>query len=292
MRAMVKKTESLTPRQRQSQRIMREKSARKKRQAIVQKLQIIGGVAFSILLLGSGLWGWKTGAAVRGANAVVNSAYGLTAQAGFTIKGIYLEGRGRTSMDDINKALGVTVGDPILRLSLDEMRQRLEHIESVRMAAVERELPGTLYVRIAEREPVALWQNQGKMALVDDNGVVMNDIDSKPYQNLPLIVGTDAPQHVAELMTLLSSQPDLAKRFASAIRVGDRRWNIRLASGVEIKLPENDPIAAWKSLADLQTKQQLLDHSVKVVDLRVPGRLFIKLAPQDMPGKTKNARET
>ena len=289
---MTKKDDPMTPRQRQSQRIMREKAWRKKRRAITRKLAFIGVSALAIALLGGSVWGWKSGAVARTAQAVVDGTYALTARAGFTVHDIYLEGRGRTSMEEINKALGVTNGDPILKLPLDEMRARLETIESIRAAAVERALPGTLYVRIVEREPVALWQHQGKMALVDDNGVIMTDIDSKPYQHLPLIVGDDAPQHVGELMVLLSSQPELAKRFTAAVRVGERRWNIRLASGVEIKLPENDMLSAWKTLADLETRQQLLDRSVKVVDLRVPGRLFITVTPQNIPAKAKNAKET
>lgn len=286
------KNDDITPRQRQSQKIIREKSARKKRQALLRKIQVIGGVWLVLGMTCGGIWVWKSNFITRATKASEDWAYNQTMRAGFTVQGIYLEGRGRTSMDDINRALEVNIGDPILRLSLDEIRGRLEHIESIRFAAVERALPGTLYVRVVEREPVALWQNQGKMALVDDNGAVMNDIDSKPYQNLPLIVGSDAPQHVSELLALLAAEPDMAKRFASAIRVGERRWNIRLTNNVEVRLPEADPVQAWKQLAGLEAKQQLLDRSVKVVDLRVPGRLFIKVSPDAAPGKTKNARET
>src|SRR5208282_2683263 len=99
---------------------------------------------------------------------------------------------------------------------------------SVKFAAVERSLPDTLHIRIVEREPVALWQHQGKMTPVDDQGTIMSDLDAAPYQHLPLIIGDDAPAHAAELLTILASEPDLAKRFANATRMGDRRWNIRL----------------------------------------------------------------
>ncbi len=143
--------------------------------------------------LAAALWLWKSGAAVRTAQAVADEAYGLTVKGGFAVQALYLEGRNRTSMDDIDKALGIKKGDPILQFSISDARDRLEKIESVKFAAVERALPGTLYVRIVEREPVALWQHQGKVSLVDDNGAVMNGIDSAPYQHLPLIVGDDAP---------------------------------------------------------------------------------------------------
>ncbi len=289
---MGKKSDSMTPRQRQSQRIMREKAARKKRKDMWRKAQFACIAVGALTVVGAGFWMWKTQAPSRFAQAISDSVYGTTAKAGFTVRTLYLEGRSRTAMKDIDAALGIKKGDPILRISLDEARQRLEKIESVRMAAVERALPDTLYVRVVEREPVALWQHQGKTVLVDDNGVMMSDIDSKAYRHLPLIVGEDAPKHVAELMTILASEPELAGHFAAAVRVGERRWNIRLSDGVEVKLPERDPLAAWRSLAGLQAKEKLLDRDVKVIDLRIEGRLFIKIEPEDMPGKSANARDT
>ena len=167
---MARKSEELTPRQRQSQQIMREKSAKKRRRAILRKVYILGGVVLGIGILGGGVWGWKSGAAMRQWQAATDWGYGLTARAGYTVQAFYLEGRNRTSMDEISKALALKNGDPILAFSLSEARERLEKIESVKFAAVERALPGTIYVRIVEREPVARWQNNGKIALVDDNG--------------------------------------------------------------------------------------------------------------------------
>jgi cell division protein FtsQ len=292
---MARKAAKLTPRQRQSQQIMRDKAARKKRKALMRKLILVGGGAFCTLLVSGGLWTWKSGAALRTANAIVRGGYQLTGQAGFTVQALYLEGRNRTALGEIEKALGVKKGDPILELSLGEIRDRLAAVESIKFAAVERSLPHTLYVRIVEREPVALWQNQGKLALVDDNGAVMNDLDIAPYKQLPLIIGEDAPQHIGELMAILGTEPQLARRFVAAIRLGDRRWNIRLSSAegtIDIKLPESNPSDAWKKLAELAVREQLLDRNVKVIDLRLEGKMFIKVAPEDMPGKATTARET
>ena len=271
---------------------MREKAARKKRRVIVSRLQWIIGGTVAAFILGGSLWAWRSGWAEKQVNAGVESVYQFTARRGFVLQSLYLEGRNRTPMKDIEEALGVKKGDPIFRLSIHDVRERLEAIESVRFAAVERELPGTLIIRIIEREPVALWQKGGRIALVDDNGVVMTGLDIKPYRHLPLIVGEEAPKHIAELMTILALEPDLAKRFSSAIWVGERRWNIRLAPGIEVKLPQKDPAAAWKKLAELHATQKLLDRDVKVIDLRVEGRLFIKLSPEDMPNKIAGAKET
>jgi cell division protein FtsQ len=295
-KSTAKKSSGMTSRQRQSQQIMREKAAQKKRQALLRKLYVVGGAALGMAVIAAGAWCWQTSAISRAADSVVDGAYGLTADAGFAVNSLYLEGRSRSSMKEINRALDIKKGDPILRISLDEVRGRLEHIESISHATVERTLPDKVYVRIVEREPVALWQNQGKIALVDDNGVVMTGLDMEPYKHLPLIIGSDAPDHVREVLGLLASQPDLARRFSAAIRVGARRWNIRIANRqndvIEIKLPESDVAKAWQKLAELQEKEQVLDRDVQEIDLRLDGRMFIKLAPDESPArKNRNARD-
>lgn len=287
-----KKQDEMTPRERQSRQIMREKAARKRRQAWAHRVQLTGLAVLAATVLGGGSWLTLSGAGARAWAQTVDGVYGLTANAGLTVQSIYLEGRNRTSMQEINAALNIRQGSPILRVDLDEARQRLEKIESVRFAAVERTLPDALYIRIVEREPVALWQHQGKLSPVDDNGVVMHGIEAEPYRHLPLIVGDGAPKHIGELLELLAAEPELVKDFAAALRMGERRWNIRLANGTEIMLPERDALTAWQKLAALQASQKLLDRAVKVIDLRIEGRLFITLAPQDMPKKTAHAKET
>ncbi len=157
-----------------------------------------------------------------------------------------------------------------------------------------------MYIRIEEREPVAIWQYKGKKSLIDDKGVVMGGLDIRPYKSLPLIVGEGAPQNVEKLIELLKSQPELAKRFTAAVWVGDRRWNMKLkpkleeagAEDIEVQLPEEEALAAWKKLADLQQKEKLLDRDVKVIDLRIEGRLFIKLPENEIKVKPTNAKDT
>jgi cell division protein FtsQ len=298
--AKKKTDENLSPRQRQSQKIMRDKESHLRRQQLFFRVKIILVVVMVVGGAGFSFWAWKNNAVSRSTNMVVDKMFGVTADAGFKVENLYLEGRSRTPMEEIDKALNIDKNDPILRLSLDEMRVRLEHIASIKHAAIERVLPSTLHVRIVEREPVAMWQNAGKIALVDDNGVVMNGLDIAPYKNLPLIVGEGAPKHVMELIALLIDQPDLAKRFNAGVWVGDRRWNIKLKASqnapdgtpdIEIRLPEKHSFAAWKKLAELQKKQQVLDRDVKVIDLRIDGRLFIKLPETETEPKTDSVKE-
>lgn len=299
--AKKKKDDKLSPRQRQSKQAMREKELHLKRQQFMQKMYVIGAVFLVGLTISGGIWAWRTSAIGRAAQAAADKIYAVTVKSGYEVENVFIEGRNRTPIEEINEALDVDKGAPILRLKLDEMRERLEKIESIKYATIERALPDTLYVHVVEREPVAIWQYKGKKALVDDNGVVMNGLDIKPYESLPLIVGEGAQKHVASLLELLVSQPELAKRFTAAVWVGERRWNMKLkasknaengAEDIEVQLPEDKPLVAWEQLAELQKKQQVLDRDIRVIDLRIEGRLFIKLPENEIGVKPTNAKET
>lgn len=299
-RSKKKKEENLSVRQRQSRQFKREKELQIRRQNFVRRAKVAAAVFSGVFLVFFGFWVWKTDAIDRAVGEVSNQVYNITVQTGYSVQNLYLEGRKRTPMEEIEKALDVSRNSPILKLSLEEMRSRLEKIESVKHAAVERSLPDSLYVRIVEREPVALWQYQGKISLVDDNGVVMTGLDMAPYKTLPLIVGENAPKHVNSILEILSSEPSLLKLFVAAVWVGDRRWNIKIKpkenavdenDNIEVQMPEENALAAWKQLAQLQKKQQILEREIKVLDLRIDGRLFIKLPDDKTEKKSVNAKD-
>jgi len=184
----------------------------------------------------------------------------------------------------LNAALGIRPGEPILSYSLSEARQRLESIKWVEHATVERRLPGTILVRLTERRPFAVWQSEGKFLLVDREGEVVADSDVAAFADqLPLVVGPGAPKHAAALMELLGAQPELMKRVVAAVRVAERRWNLRMTNGADVMLPEGGEAPALARLAELHTSQSLLDRPLAVVDLRLPDRLVVRPQPDPKP---------
>ena len=48
---------------------------------------------------------------------------------------------------------------------------------------------------------------------------------------------------------MLATEPELAARVSAAIRVGDRRWNLRIDNAIDVLLPAEPPAAAWAQLA-------------------------------------------
>jgi cell division protein FtsQ len=231
-------------------------------------------------LAGGGLLVLAIAAALFPGKQITHQLLSWSGQAGYRVDDIFVEGRIKTPRDELLTALGVKRGDAILAVDLAAAQKRIEEIPWVRTAAVERRLPNQIHILIAERSPIALWQNKGRYFLVDRDGQIVGDqIDD--YAGLPLTVGEGAPDHAAELVTLLSTEPTLRDRVKSATWIGDRRWNVmldRTPDGVEIRLPEEDAETAWHDLAKLDREQSLLERQLSVVDMRMPDRLVLRAA--------------
>lgn len=228
-----------------------------------------------VVAVGGPAWLWYSG---RVATAMVDGARALlawSADIGLTVQDVTLEGRTHTLRRHVAAAVGLRRGDPLFGFDPGAIRSRLVALPWVREATVQRQLPGTVRIRIAERVPLALWQRDGKLMLVDDRGVVITRQRLQRFRDLLIIVGDDAPEHAADLIAMLGNEPALARRVGAAVRVGKRRWNLELKSGIKVRLPEAGAAAAWRKLARLERTHRLLDRKVKAVDLRQPDRLYL-----------------
>lgn len=288
---MAKAKPNLTIRQKASRKINRKRQWRKWWQTS-QRLFVISTLAGVLGIAAGGWWFWHSGKLTQMADGMSGRFWQSTAHMGFKVEHVYLEGRKFTPLADITEAIGVHAGDPILSFSLSTMRARLEAIPRVRYAEVARVLPNQLHVHVVERQPIAVWQNEGKMHLIDADGVVMEYIDPAQYGQLLLVVGEDAPSHAHELLGVLQSEPELSKNVVSASRIGERRWNLHFRNGIELKLPEQQPAQAWQNFARMEHDQHLLERAVKSVDMRLSDRVFIKVAPAEPKPDKDGGSET
>ena len=149
-------------------------------------------------------------------------------------------------------------------------------------------LPSTLQVVVEERTPYAVWQNKGQTYVVDAEGVVLAPALREAYASLPLVVGEGAAKSAAELYDQLVAYADLKQKLIAAIRVGDRRWTLKLASGLEIMLPDDNVGEALNSLAKLDAERGLLKRDIAAVDLRLLDRVTVRLR-DDAVGEPRRA---
>ncbi|MGE0723366.1 MAG: cell division protein FtsQ/DivIB [Alphaproteobacteria bacterium] len=219
---------------------------------------------------------WQDGWFARQVAAAGQGLLAMTADAGLALDDILVEGRLHTPREALVAAIGVGRGGPLLAIDPALVKQRLEGLPWVRSAAVERRLPGTVHVRLAERRPMAVWQRRGQLVLIDHQGHELGDEGIEYFPGLPFIVGEDAHRVAADMVALLAAEPALQPRVVAAIRVGGRRWNVRLDNGIEIWLPELGTREAWAEVVNLDRVHRLLDRQVSIVDLRDPQRISLR----------------
>ena len=241
-----------------------------------RSLRTLGVAAIFALALGGPAWLWQSGWIGNAMHSAWQSAATHMGDAGLRVDQILLQGRRHESPDRITRVLNIERGDPLLAVDLKYARERLETLPWIRTASIERQFPNTIRVKILERRPMALWQRENKRVLVDDEGTIITSRNLERFRDLLVVVGKDAPAHANALMTILAREPDLKQRVNAAVRIGDRRWNIRMDNGVDVRLPENDPEAAWRRFARLEREHKLLKQDLLSIDLRIPGQLIVR----------------
>ncbi len=168
---------------------------------------------------------------------------------------------------------------PQALVDVSEIRKRLLAYGWVKDARVSRHLPDGLVIDIVERTPAALWQNQGELALIDMQGIVLDHVAVDKMPDLPLLIGPGANIHEQQLTAILADVPTLKPQLASATWVGDRRWDLSFQSGETVALPEGEAEAkdALVKFARLDKQTGLLGRSIIRFDLRVPGKMIVRL---------------
>ena len=218
----------------------------------------------------------------------------IASSAGFEVEKV--EVRGVERMDELpiyNIALG-QVNRSMLALDLPKVRGEMLKLGWVKDARISRRLPDTLVVDIVERDPVAVWQHDGQLHLIDVAGVVLQSVSPGAMPDLPLVVGPNANLETGSLNKLMENAPALKPMLAGATWVGNRRWDLRFQSGETLSLPEGDRASATAlvNFARMDGVNRLLGRGIVKFDMRDPDRFVLRLPEGhggDKPAATGDA---
>lgn len=195
---------------------------------------------------------------------------------GFVVGQIDVVGEGRLREQDVRVALNVEPGDYLFEMDVKSAQSRVEDLSWVDRAIVRRLWPNRVVVQIIERRPFALWQNQGQIKLVDNQGAVIEDAKAVEYAGLPLVVGENAADHMQGIQNMLTAYPILAARVDTMVQLPNGRWDIWVNEGtMRVKLPSQNIKGALRRLSDLQVSTRILDREIAMIDLRLTDRLSI-----------------
>ena len=240
-------------------------------------------VATPMLLLTLGLIGaallaalFVSGHVGRSIESVETTFAALVDDAGFGISQVHLAGNRRVPPDAILAALGFELGQSIFTADIHAARQRLEKLDWVAEADVQRRYPDDISVRIVEKLPFALWQSDAGIYVVERNGKVITSNGVGEFRHLPLLLG-DGGSNAADIVDAVAQHRSLEARVKAYQRVSERRWNLILDDGVLVKLPEMGWQKELDALEHLIVDKGILERDVSEIDLRSPTQYFFVL---------------
>ncbi len=240
-----------------------------------------GFIATVLMLLGSAGLGIVKGGHLDAFTVVLSdSRNALANSAGFRITAVAINGRKQLSQDEVLGIGGVNGRSSLLFLDAATVRDKLKANPWIADATVLKFYPGQLQIDIVERTAFALWQQGGRLSVISDDGAVLEPYVSRRFVTLPLVVGKGAETRARDFLALLARYPQVHSVTRAAIFVGERRWNLRLKDGLDIRLPENDVGNALAALSKMDKEDRLFSRDIVTVDMRLPDRLTVQLSEE------------
>lgn len=239
------------------------------------------GVLTLVAVLGIwlGAWLWMSGGFQKAGNGISGKLTTITADMGFTVQNVKVEGRVYSNAAALKAIVDTQKGAPLFALNPADLREKIEAMDWIKKATVERRLPGTLYIRVQEHTPLALWQEKGTLRLLDEEGGLINTNKLARFRNLVIVMGKDAPAKAPELLADLAAETAIAPRITTAKWMDNRRWDLVTRDNVTIRLPESDAALALRLLAKAQEEDKILEKDITMVDLREQGRIVLRTRP-------------
>jgi cell division protein FtsQ len=246
----------------------------------VQVPRGVGMAATALIILSSIIYGTIEGGHVPTIAAALIEARDQAANAaGFRIMSVALSGNVHVSREEVLATAGVTGTTSLLFLDVAAVRERLRTNPWIADATVLKLYPGELQVSLSERHAFALWQKDRRVAVIAQDGTVLEPYVAPRLMKLPLVVGQGAETRAKAFLALLERYPEIRDQVRASILVGERRWNLRLRNGLDIRLPEADAARALDRLVKLERDGKLTSRDIAAIDLRLPDRVTVRLSP-------------
>ncbi|WP_253388330.1 cell division protein FtsQ/DivIB [Methylorubrum extorquens] len=210
--------------------------------------------------------------------------------AGFGVERVTITGLSRMYEREVLSTAGIDWRSSVPFVDVDGVRDRLLAEKLIASASVRKLYPNEIVINQVEREPAALWQQNGEIQVIAADGKVIDDLRDERYVNLPLVVGAGANERLKEYLALIEAAGPLGSRIRAGTYVSSRRWTLKL-DGVDIRLPEADPAEALARLVRLERESKILEKDIIAVDLRMADRVVVRLTEEAAAARAESRKK-
>ena len=197
---------------------------------------------------------------------------------GFEIKNILISGTHNLSQDYLRNIINTQNHINILNVNLHTIYNKIIQNSWVEETYVERILPDTIKIKVLEKKPIAIWQNQKGNKLITVNGDVISHANVNKFKNsFPIIKGEKSKENISTILKILETNKNFAKNIWSLTFINQRRWDLHFNQGLIVRLPSQDVIKAWQKIIKLQTNYNILNLRLTEIDLRNPEQILGKI---------------
>ncbi|MGY8826385.1 MAG: cell division protein FtsQ/DivIB [Candidatus Latescibacterota bacterium] len=215
----------------------------------------------------------------------------------FDLVALEVDGLRLLNGDDVLQASGISVGDNVLEIDIQEVSRRLEQVPWIKRAIVMRKPPDRLVVEIVERQRLA-WVELGQTYGIDREGVLLpgwrlanesyGDVDLPVILGVPATVDSlypglalaDTVRVLREIITwwklALEADPEFCTGISEIVVLSDEGIGLRMAGdGLEVRLPLNQVETRLRDLKRMMPRVYREYPNPAYIDLRYAGQLIV-----------------
>ena len=197
---------------------------------------------------------------------------------GFKIKNVLISGTHNLSQDYLRNIINTQNHINILNVNLHTIYNKIIQNSWVEETYVERILPDTIKIKVLEKKPIAIWQNQNGNKLITINGDVISHANVNKFKNsFPIIKGEKSKENISTILKILETNKNFAKNIWSLTFINQRRWDLHFNQGLIVRLPSQNVTKAWQKIIKLQTNYNILNLRLTEIDLRNPEQILGKI---------------
>lgn len=220
---------------------------------------------------------WESGDG-RIANGVSAALGEIMAQPEFMVTGVSLRGASAHVEREIGALLPADFPASAFSVDVKKIKRSIESLNVIESASVLIDPNGRIEISVVERSPVLIWRNGARLSLLGDGGLVIGETwNRNDYPALRLVAGTGADRAMSEALELYAALEPAGGAVRGLVRVGERRWDVVLDRSRRVQLPEDGSVQAANRLMELDRVDRILSREIAIVDLRVPGRMKVRL---------------